>query len=151
MRAQEFMGRAVVQAAVRSFMVVFGPPGGNTAPCLPEIFEPAGVQTFIAELAVEAFDKGVLNRLPRLDVMEFNSPIDSPGKEVPAGQFGPVVQADALRSSPIRDHCVERSCYPAARQTSIHIERETFACEGVNDGQDTQGSPVRQPIVDEIE
>ena len=74
----ELAGRAVIKAAVWPFVVVFGPPRGDPAPCFPEIAEPAGIQTLVSQPSVETFNESVLDRLSWFDVIEFDPVIDSP-------------------------------------------------------------------------
>ena len=77
-RLSELVGRAVIKAAVRPFMVVFGSPRGDPSPCFPEIAEPAGVKALVAQPSVETLNESVLNRLSGFNVIEFDSVIDSP-------------------------------------------------------------------------
>lgn len=49
------------------------------------------IDTFIPEPAVEAFDKTVLHRLARRDVVQFDPAIPLPGQHGVRGQFGSVV------------------------------------------------------------
>jgi hypothetical protein len=59
----ELRGWDTTDAAVRPDLVVVASPSSNLLTRLRERFEPLLVQTFVAELAVEALDVGVLRRL----------------------------------------------------------------------------------------
>lgn len=145
------MGRAVIEAAVWPFMVVFGSPRSDPAPCFPEIAEPAGVKTLVAQPSVEAFNESVLNRLSRFNVIELDSVIDSPREKVTAGEFAAVIHANPFWSATLRDHTVQRTGNATAGQTGIDFQGEAFAGEGVDNRQYADRPPVGQTIVNEIE
>ena len=65
----KFRRRQVIQAAVRPDMIVALPPVFNNFLCLRKIAKPMLVQTFVADLVVEALGEAVLLRLARGDVM----------------------------------------------------------------------------------
>ena len=54
-------------------------------PGFEEVPEPTDVQKLIAKLSVEALHSAVLHRAARLDVKQFDTIRQAPGKEVPAG------------------------------------------------------------------
>lgn len=60
----------VAQRAVRSVMVVIRPPSFDLALRILDRQELVRVQTFIAQLAVEGFDKAVFDRLSASDEVE---------------------------------------------------------------------------------
>src|ERR1035438_2291656 len=45
-------------------------------------------------------------------------------------EFTAVVHANTLRSSPLEDDSVQRPRHPLTRQAGVHLERQTFSCEG---------------------
>lgn len=49
------------------------------------------IKTVVAELAAEAFDKGVLGRLTRLNEVQLHTPVARPEEHRFAGEFGTVV------------------------------------------------------------
>jgi len=69
----KFSGRFAVQAAVRSDFIVFLSPRFNDLLGFLQGPEPMLVQAFISELFVEAFTKGVLNRLARINEMQLHA------------------------------------------------------------------------------
>ena len=52
--------RDTAEAAVRSDFVVFLPPGFDETASFGQGGEPVLIEAFVAELAIEAFDEGVL-------------------------------------------------------------------------------------------
>ena len=70
---------------MRSVFVVLSPEGGSLFPGFEEVPEPTDVQKLIAKLSVEALHSAVLHRAARLDVKQFDTIRQAPGKEVPAG------------------------------------------------------------------
>ena len=65
-RGSKLLWRKKPQRAVRSDGVVVDTPCLDRAPGVGQIDEPVFIQTGIPELAVEAFDQRVLDRLARL-------------------------------------------------------------------------------------
>ena len=57
------------------------------------------VQTFVSELAIEAFDEGVLGRLAWLDKTERGTALLRPEEHRLAGELGAVVTNDHRRQS----------------------------------------------------
>lgn len=92
---------------MRTFFVVLLSPTGDFGSCVEQVREPVGPQALLAQPPVEALDMSVLGRLAGLDRAQFDLPLQSPGEEVPAGQFGAVVTADSLRSAAARDDLVQ--------------------------------------------
>ena len=66
MRSGELCRGDATDGAVRAHLVVVAPPAGNLLPGLVQCLEPLFVQAFVAELAVEALDVGVLRGLARI-------------------------------------------------------------------------------------
>jgi hypothetical protein len=72
-------------------------PSLNDAPGLSQAGEPARVEAFLAEAAVEALDRAVLNRLARVDEEQPHAVLVSPAIEVAAAKFRPVVDRQHVR------------------------------------------------------
>ena len=68
-----------------SFFVVLSPEGGGLFPRFEKVPEPTDVEELIAQLSVEAFHSPVLHRAAGLDMKQFDTMRQAPGKEVPAG------------------------------------------------------------------
>src|SRR6185369_10622665 len=122
----------------------------DLAACVPEIAEPARVEALVAETPVEAFDESILNRFAWIDVIQFDSMIDSPGKEVAAGQFAAVIHADSFRPAAIGDHAIEGARHAAAWQGSIDFKGQALAGKRVDNRQHTHASAIRHSVVDEV-
>ena len=80
--ACELFRCSVRERGVRALLIVFIPPAGDLAACIPQVPEPTRIQAFVPQAAVKALDMAVLDRLSGLDVNEFDPPINSPGEEV---------------------------------------------------------------------
>ena len=52
---------------MRTTLIVFLPPCLDQVPCLLQIEEPVGIQTFTSQGSVEAFNEGVVFGLPGLE------------------------------------------------------------------------------------
>ena len=68
-----------------SVFVVLSPEGCSSFSCFEEVPETTDVQKLIAKLSVKAFHSPVLHGAARLDVKQFDTVRQAPGKEVPAG------------------------------------------------------------------
>jgi hypothetical protein len=64
---------------MRTDLVVIDPPGLDDAPRVVETEKPVLVEGLIAQLAVEALDVGVLNRLAGPDEVQLYAPLVGPG------------------------------------------------------------------------
>src|SRR5882762_3848917 len=92
---------------MRSVVVVASTPVLGHAPNLIERSEDVAVQHFGAEGAVEAFDVGILGRLARLDVDQFNDVASSPLAKGGTDEFRAVVQAQASRRTAQFDELIQ--------------------------------------------
>ena len=79
---------------MRPVRVVMPTPAFNLAPRVKQIAEPAYLQTLFTQTAVEALDVGVLDRLARPDVHQFDPLILTPAQEAAAGELRAVVPAE---------------------------------------------------------
>ena len=87
---------SVVDRAVRSNFVVVSTPSLAFSLRLVEAQEPVGVQTFNPELAVEAFDVGIIGRLARPTEVESDVVHEGPEIEFLADELWSVVETDRL-------------------------------------------------------
>ena len=74
-----------------ALLVVFSPPRFNDQLRFLQRHKPVFVETFIPEFAVEALDKCVLNRFPRLDEVQMHAVLRRPGIQRDPCEFGAVV------------------------------------------------------------
>ena len=91
---------SIPKAAVRPVRVVMPTPAFNLAPRVKQIAEPAYLQTLFTQTAVEALDVGVLDRLARPDVHQFDPLIQTPGDEAAAGELRPITVRMRCGASP---------------------------------------------------
>lgn len=74
----------------------------------------------------------VLRRPAGLDVAQLDLPLQRPGEEVTADQFGVVVATNRLRQAPTRDDLIEHACHAAAGEAGIDLQNETLPRERIN-------------------
>jgi hypothetical protein len=79
---------------MRTFGVVLISPGCDFASGVGQIMEPVGIQAFIAQSPIEAFDMAVLHWPARLYVDQADLLLFRPAKDMSTGQFRPVVPAE---------------------------------------------------------
>ncbi len=85
--------------------------------------EPAYVQEFIPQFAIQTFQSPVLRGPPRPDVHKFDPVCHTPRQKMPTGQFRPVIAANALRRASPGDHALQNSGQTAARERYPHLQR----------------------------
>ena len=118
---------------MRPPLVVIVAPVGDGPSCLEQVLEPADAQALLAQLAVEALHVGVLRGLAGLDVHEIDFAIQSPGKEMPAGQLGAIVTSNSSRQTALADDLVEHTRNAQAREARVHFHGKALACVRVDD------------------
>ena len=82
---------------MRPLRVVVASPIFDFASRVEQMPEPAHIQAFVAEPAMETFHVRILRQLAGLDVYQVNLVFDTPGQKVPRGQFRSVVAPNRLR------------------------------------------------------
>ena len=93
--------------------VIFVSPESNLLFRICQCTEPTGVQTFIAEPAIEAFHMTVLHRLSWLYMNQVDLLLLAPAQDVAAGQFRAIVASDNFGGSSLLNNAVERACHAA--------------------------------------
>ena len=89
-------------------MIVVLPPGFQFLAGVSKASEDGLVETFIAKPCIEAFDKAVLIRLARCDVVPLDIAFLRPAQDRHASQFGAVVADDGVRPRhALEDRCIE--------------------------------------------
>src|SRR5665213_3417984 len=109
---------------VRPASVVVLAPGLDRPASFGERLEDMLVEALVAEAAVEAFDEGVLRRLPWLDVVQAYSMRSSPRKHRKARHLRAVVHDDRLRIPAIIGDPIEHGSHPGAADRRIDFDRE---------------------------
>jgi hypothetical protein len=71
------------RASCELLAVIFLTPAFESTPNIVECSEPAGIQAFVSQPAVEALDIAVLHRAAGLDVNQADLPILCPGQHAP--------------------------------------------------------------------
>src|SRR6202453_5540705 len=92
----ELFRRPVGERAVRTLAVVLMTPACQGAPYIIQRAEPVGVEAFVAQPPVEAFDVSILHRPSRLDVHQTNLPVFRPPQHAARGELWSVVLAHGL-------------------------------------------------------
>lgn len=82
---------------------------------------------------MEALYMSVLHRSSGLDMAQLDLPLQGPGQEVTAGEFGPVVAADRLRQATSRDHLIQHTRDSSAGEARIDFQRKALTGERVHD------------------
>ena len=94
----KLLGCQIPNSTVRPLLVVFPAPRFNDQLRFLQRHKPMFIETFIAKLAVEALDKRILHRFPRLNEVQVHAVLDGPGIQGGPGEFWPVVYAEARLS-----------------------------------------------------
>src|ERR1700722_12638220 len=82
---------------MRSTLVIIPPPFLQLFPCLRKGKKQLRVQTFIAQLPLEALDEPIVHRPTWPDEVEPYSVLIRPRVQHPAAKLTPMVHRDALR------------------------------------------------------
>ena len=99
---------------MRPDVVVVVAPRRQLAPGISQAVEQFLIEEFIAQAAVERFDKRVLLRLARVDVVPLDLVLTRPPQDRLAGELGTVVTDDARRLAVEPHQRVELACDPHA-------------------------------------
>ena len=93
---------------MRPMMVVIDPPRFDLAPGVLDRQELIGVQTFIAELAVEGLDEAVFDGLSGPDEVEKDTALICPLIEDATSELRAVIDRDRVRLAVLGDRAIER-------------------------------------------
>jgi hypothetical protein len=137
---------------VRAVVVVFVPPVVEEELGFEEGVEGLEVEEFVAEVAVEGLDLGVLPGGAGLDVGDGGGVEAAPVFECFGGQFGPVVAADEGGSvASLFDHSLERVDGVVGGDPAGRRGGEGFPGVLVRDREDLDRPPVSRAIDEEVE
>src|SRR4029450_8688589 len=139
-----------VQRAMRTQGVVIDAPRFDQRAGFGDARKPVLVQAFVAKLPVEAFNKGVLDRLARSDEAQLHAADVGPGVEGAAAEFRAVVHHQNLGQPDRFGETLEDADDAQARQRSIDFDGDTFAREVVDDVQGAETAPIGERIDHEI-
>ncbi len=106
-------------------MIVVAPPEMQLPASVGQGEEHFHVQTFVSQLAVEAFDIAVLNRLARPDEVQMHTVSVRPEIQRLRGELRAIVHRDRLRCAAQHDHLVEGHRYLFAAQPAVRMQAHT--------------------------
>jgi len=107
--------RKIAQTAVRSEPVVILAPFFNADSRLVQIREPFLVQAFVSHLAVERFDDRILNRLARLNKVQFHTAPEPPLIQSPTCELRAIIDLNRLWQSSRFTQSLQHSHHTLAR------------------------------------
>jgi hypothetical protein len=131
----------------RPFLIVFDFPSLDLAARVVERDEDVFVKAFLAQPAVEALDKGVLDRLTRLDELQFHAALVGPLIEHPPGKFRAVVGLDDCRQPAPAAQSFQHSLHPFAGERDLDLDGQALPAPLIDYRQRAKASSVEQPDV----
>ncbi len=105
---------------------------------------------FLAELAVERFDEGVVRRLSRAGEVEGHAMEVGPEVEVAGDELGALVDPDRLREPDFGADPIERRDDVAGAVAEPRIDRRREARPSVDDGRHAQLAAGGELVVNEV-
>src|SRR5450631_1128954 len=97
--AGELAWRPLAERSVRTTLIVFSSPSFDKPPCLVQVSEPVGIQTFGTEGAIERFDEGVVSWLARTREVDLHPVLVSPQIHCLTGELASVIAEQQFRHS----------------------------------------------------
>ena len=104
--------------------------------------EQSFIQELVSQPPVEAFDKSVLDRLARRNVMPVNFGPVRPLQDRVAGELAAVVADDHPRLAALLDNPVKLPCDAKTGKRCIGGERQALPRAIIDDGQNPQPAPI---------
>ena len=130
--------------------VVILPPVLNDPFGLGQRAEGLGIQAFIPQPAVEAFDMTVFHRLARPDELQFDSPLLRPAIKGLACKLWAVVRVDDCRTLPHGTQTFQGSRHPLAGQGVVRFNHRASPVKEIGHREHPEPSAIFQPIASEI-
>jgi hypothetical protein len=118
--------REPVEARVRPVGVVVDPPFLDDLTSFVEICEQVFVQAFVAQPAVEAFNKTVLHRLAGRDVVPLDPELFLPSQHGVRGELGAIVADDHAWAAPSSVHLPLRIVCLLAGEQNPNLKSGAF-------------------------
>src|SRR3712207_3416076 len=131
--------------------VVVEPPSLDHAARLGKAAEPALVEAFLAEAAVEALDRGVLHRLARVGEEQPHAMVVRPPVQLPATQLGSVVGHQHVGVAAFTGDVLEQADHPLARQREIDQDGRALARAIVFEVDGAEPAAVGQAVLGEVQ
>src|SRR6202049_3554640 len=107
-------------------------------------------QALITELAVEAFDIGILIRLPWSDKRQLDIRAVSPRIEYLAFELRAMIDGDRLRQSAGLGQSIQHGLHPRPRERGIDLDRHALPGAVVHNVEAATPSPGSQPVREKI-
>src|SRR5579859_6050338 len=136
---------------MRAYGVVVATPRGDLVACVAERTEPVQVEAFVAQLAVEALDEGILHRLAWFDEPQtYPGPL-RPVEHRTARAFRAVVENYFRRQAKVHGQLVKIAGNAGAGDREVDDLPGTEPAVVVHDVEDPKPALVGQLIAHEVE
>ena len=113
-------GISPIELCVRSSLI-FSAPGFNHNLGFLQGQKPVLGQALTQKLPIEALDKGVLHRLPRLNEVQVHAILRGPGSQRDASELRIVVENQGLWQRPCEKQPIQNPTYPHSANRHIHF------------------------------
>ena len=133
-----------------SFFVVFEHPCPGDFSHFIEVTEQPSIEYLVTIRAIEAFDKRILIRLPRLNIVEHNPVVLAPTDNDFAQESGSIVGSQNIRQTALLFQLFEYPNQPSAWKRRINLDRKRFTIEVIKDIERSKTHAVVQGITHEV-
>lgn len=140
----------VVQAAVRTVVIIIHPPAIRNISQLIDVQEELSIEQFISESAVERLDIAVFPGTARSDVQGLHTRFLQPFLHGLRHKFRAIITADVSRAASDGEEVTQQFNDIVASEASGHIQGQAFTREFVNHNQQPDPSAVLQTFAEEI-
>src|SRR5581483_1360669 len=146
----EFCWRAVIHSTLRTDGIIVLPPAVEFLWGIGDRVQQRFVETFIAEPPLERFHIRIIGRRPRANKMGVDVLLRSPLSEGFTDKLRSIIHADHLGTPVLCGQPGEDVHDTLTGEGDICLNRQTFAAEGVCDGQEPQPSPGDQTLNEKV-
>jgi hypothetical protein len=146
----EFCWRHVAQCCVRPALIVLPSPSLDLPLSVFQAQEPIRVQAFFPQPAVERFHVRVVGRLSWSAEIQRYSVSVSPSVQSFRNEFRAVVHANRFRHASLGHDPFQYRRNLLPLDALAHSNRQTFACEVINNGQRAEPPSIKQRIRNKI-
>ena len=108
------------------------------------------VEAFVAELAIETFDVGILHGLAWPNERQGDSCLIGPGIQRPAGKLRLVVHGDGSRQATHFCQPFKHVGNPQSRQRRINLDGQAFASVVIDNIQAAEPATIGQTVGDKV-